>query len=82
MFLITDFGVETLTSLIKATKFPWLLSNVTDSLSKLPLAGSIEQFITNFNGIKVWLIDFNYQIRIDINLYLRLELLELLKKNG
>ena len=53
MFLITDFGVETLTSLIKATKFPWLLSNVTDSLSKLPLAGSIEQFITNFNGIKV-----------------------------
>jgi hypothetical protein len=53
VFLIKDFGVETLTSLIKGTNFPWILSNVTDNLTKLPLASSIEQLIIDFNGIKV-----------------------------
>jgi hypothetical protein len=48
-----DFGVETLSSLIKETNFPWLLSNVTDSLTKQPLAGSLEKVIIDFNGIKV-----------------------------
>ena len=32
-----DFGVETLTNLIKQTNFPWLISNVLDKKTHKPL---------------------------------------------
>ena len=51
--MILDFGVEKLTKLISETNFPWLLSNVTDSLTKLPLAGSKEKVVIEYNGLKV-----------------------------
>ncbi len=51
--VLQDHGVETLTNLIKTSNYPWLLSNVLDSVTKQPLAGALTKYILEFEGIKV-----------------------------
>ena len=48
-----DIDIDTLTSFIKRTNFPWLLSNVKESLSSKPLAGGHEFHILNKHGIRI-----------------------------
>jgi 2',3'-cyclic-nucleotide 2'-phosphodiesterase (5'-nucleotidase family) len=57
--ILLDFGVETLTGLIKETNFPWLLSNVFDSVTNDSLAGSKVKLIVEFSGVKVSYISAN-----------------------
>ena len=50
-----DFGLPTLKSLISATKFPWLLSNVVDSETGEPITGD-KWVILKRNGLKIGII--------------------------
>lgn len=52
---VTDFGVDHLEDIAEQTKFPWLLSNITDKLNNEPLAnGKIKELI-DWHGVKVWI---------------------------
>ncbi|XP_061189980.1 mannosylglucosyl-3-phosphoglycerate phosphatase-like [Saccostrea echinata] len=51
-----DFGVDHLCEMTEKTKFPWLLSNVTDNLTKKSLADGQESCVIEWNGYKVGVI--------------------------
>ena len=48
-----DFGVDELIEFKRKTKFPWLMSNVQDKLTKTLLAEGIEKIVAEWHGRKV-----------------------------
>ena len=53
MGLPVDFGIEHLVSLTQKTRFPWLISNVFDKETQLPLAGGERSLVLEWMGWKV-----------------------------
>ncbi|CAG8555464.1 8855_t:CDS:2, partial [Scutellospora calospora] len=51
-----DFGLPTLKGLVAMTKFPWLLSNVIDSITDEAVAGSKKFVVLEKNGLKIGII--------------------------
>ncbi|KAK3597557.1 hypothetical protein CHS0354_018152 [Potamilus streckersoni] len=51
-----DFGVDHLEDVMAQTNFPWLMSNVYDNLTGLPLARCENKYIIEWNGIKIGLL--------------------------
>ncbi|KAF0455054.1 Metallo-dependent phosphatase [Gigaspora margarita] len=51
-----DFGVPTLKELVAISNFPWLLSNVVDSETDEPMAGSKKFVILEKNGLKLGIV--------------------------
>ncbi|GAB5368594.1 hypothetical protein AAMO2058_001333000 [Amorphochlora amoebiformis] len=48
-----DFGEETAKQLTSQTKFPWLLSNIVNKKTKLPLGDAKESIIITHKGLRV-----------------------------
>eukprot|EP00343_Euplotes_focardii_P012217 CAMPEP_0205834460 /NCGR_PEP_ID=MMETSP0206-20130828/50775_1 /ASSEMBLY_ACC=CAM_ASM_000279 /TAXON_ID=36767 /ORGANISM="Euplotes focardii, Strain TN1" /LENGTH=396 /DNA_ID=CAMNT_0053141477 /DNA_START=173 /DNA_END=1364 /DNA_ORIENTATION=- len=51
-----DYGVDRFIELKGKTEFPWLLTNVFDSKTKLPLGETLDHIIIEHDGIKMGLI--------------------------
>eukprot|EP00931_Biecheleriopsis_adriatica_P038098 TRINITY_DN2184_c0_g1_i1.p1 TRINITY_DN2184_c0_g1~~TRINITY_DN2184_c0_g1_i1.p1 ORF type:complete len:1777 (-),score=465.99 TRINITY_DN2184_c0_g1_i1:6-5336(-) len=51
-----DFGVDQLEEMASQNNFPWLISNVTDKKTGLPLANGIVSRMMDYHGRKVGLI--------------------------
>lgn len=51
-----DFGVDELLEFKKNTKFPWLMSNVEDKLTKTLLADGVEKIVAEWHGRKIGII--------------------------
>lgn len=51
-----DFGKDSLDNLVRECKFPWLLSNVKDSLTNETLCGSLVYHIEHINNLKIGII--------------------------
>ena len=51
-----DFGVHALSALAKATKFPWIISNVFDESNGKPIADGKEYVVIENNGLKIGFI--------------------------
>lgn len=48
-----DFGIETLSNLLKISKFPWLLSNISDASTGKRFAGTLSSIIIDHCGLRV-----------------------------
>ena len=51
-----DYGVDRFIELKNKTDFPWLLTNVFDSQTNLPLANTLDHLILEHEGVKIGLI--------------------------
>src|SRR5688572_17125945 len=60
--IFADFGVDNLVDFSKQTNFPWMMSNVYDNETKLPLADGLVTHIIEWGGKKVSL-RFFYIVR-------------------
>ena len=51
-----DFGVENFSERAAGCRFPWLMANVLDAASGLPLGGASPTALLEWQGVKVGLI--------------------------
>ena len=51
-----DFGLDILMEHIKNSNFPWLISNVFDSETKLPLGNVNDRHIITIDGVRIGFI--------------------------
>ena len=60
-----DFGVENLARLVEMSNFPWLLSNITDGSTGLPLAGAKPHHVLEVGCVRIGVVglvqDWLYQ---------------------
>lgn len=62
-----DFGVDHLEDMAEKCEFPWLLSNITDKNTDLPLANGKIKHMMDWHGVKVGLMGLVEQEWIDIS---------------
>ena len=48
-----DMGLDTMTDLVNKSNFPWLLSNVLDHNTKLPLCNLKRKHVVTINAIRI-----------------------------
>ena len=51
-----DYGIDRFIELKEKTDFPWLLTNVFDSHTKLPLGNTLDHLILEHEGVKIGMI--------------------------
>eukprot|EP00092_Neocalanus_flemingeri_P029929 GFUD01032495.1.p1 GENE.GFUD01032495.1~~GFUD01032495.1.p1 ORF type:complete len:307 (+),score=77.60 GFUD01032495.1:110-1030(+) len=60
-----DYGLQNLNRLVKMSNFPWLLSNMTEAGSGLPLAGARTHYVLEWAGLRIGMVglveDWLYQ---------------------
>ena len=49
--------MDTLLDLAEGCNFPWLLSNIVDTVTEEPLANALESKIIEWQGVKVFLVN-------------------------
>ena len=55
-YFFSDFGLDTLESLVEKTEFPWLMSNVIDNETGRPLADGKVHHTIEWEGRRIGLI--------------------------
>jgi len=56
LHIILDFGLDILSDLVEKTTFPWLMSNVIDNETEMPLGDGKVKYILESNGKKIGLV--------------------------
>ena len=58
--VVADFGVDHLEDMAERSEFPWLLSNIIDKTTNLPLAHGKVKHMIDWHGVKVLKINTFY----------------------
>lgn len=53
--LFVDFGLGVLEEFMGGCTFPWLLSNVLDKCTNKPMAGALDTWLLDLDGVSVGL---------------------------